>query len=194
MKNLNKIVYRLYDWRKARHLFLKGQMEGLFSNVNDEIGEYYNASNDFEKIDAICDTCIFCLNAMGEFAANRALVERDCESGWTADVHYKIKQADVLFKRAKELVERKDNLLTWRDDYKVAIALRNQFFDVIWEIVELCAFEIEKMGFSFKKTMNETLKEIESRTGHWDEEQKKFIKDNQGSYTADYSKCKRSAK
>lgn len=189
--NFNKIVDRLYDWRKERRLGLRGQIEGLLKNISGEVDEYLVARNDFEKVDAICDICVFCFNAMGDFARGKDLIKGNF-ANCLEDIEKKIIQANALFERADELVSKEDG--GWQDNYKKAIALKCQLLDLLWEAISLCAAEIEKMGFDFKKSMDETLKEIESRTGHWDEAQNKFIKDNRGSYIADYSKCKRSAK
>ncbi len=52
-----------------------------------------------------------------------------------------------------------------------------------------------KLGYDPRKVMDETLKEIESRTGAYNPEQDKWVKDTSNEakakwYKADYSKCK----
>ena len=60
------------------------------------------------------------------------------------------------------------------------------------DIVITSRKEIEDKGFNFDLVMDETLKEIESRTGSWCDTQKKWVKDKiqKNRYKADYSKCR----
>ena len=44
-------------------------------------------------------------------------------------------------------------------------------------ILKYCASVCEQYGFNFEKAMDETIKEISSRTGAYDEVSKKWIKD-----------------
>jgi len=67
------------------------------------------------------------------------------------------------------------------------------------QIARMCFTMIEDMGYDFKKCMDETLKEIESRTGAFNKESGKWEKFKTKEaktlwYSADYSKCKKVVK
>ena len=58
-----------------------------------------------------------------------------------------------------------------------------------------CAYLCEYYGFNFQIAMDETIKEISSRTGAYDESAKKWIKDTSDEamakwYKADYEKAR----
>ena len=62
-------------------------------------------------------------------------------------------------------------------------------------IIYTCEYCIYGLNFDYFKCMQETIKEISSRTGKYDDEAKKWIKDTSDEakakwYKADYSKCK----
>lgn len=65
------------------------------------------------------------------------------------------------------------------------------------ELILICEYCVEYLGFDYFECMQETIKEINSRTGKYDDKAKKWIKDTSDEakakwYKADYSKCKRS--
>lgn len=54
----------LKQWRDERHLTIKSQRDGLMGNLCEELSEYYRATNNDKKIDALCDMYVFCMNSM----------------------------------------------------------------------------------------------------------------------------------
>ena len=48
--------------------------------------------------------------------------------------------------------------------------------DAICDIMVFSATELVKMGYDIEKSMNQVLLEVESRTGEWDDKNKKFQK------------------
>lgn len=52
-----------------------------------------------------------------------------------------------------------------------------------------CFYEIKALGYDYGLCLEETIKEINDRTGHWDDEKKKFIKDIKAGYKANYDAC-----
>ena len=54
----------LKQWRDERHLSIKSQRDGLIGNLCEEMAEYYRATNNDEKIDALCDMYVFCMNSL----------------------------------------------------------------------------------------------------------------------------------
>jgi len=162
------IVVRLNAWREERRLEVSGQREGIVSNLIEEFAEFFNAMSDEERVDAICDISVFSLN---------------CD--W--------KKEEVIWRKALEIDEDLVNTLPTREKciiYTEAIkyyALGRDYEQQYKYSVLAC----EAMGYDFEKCMDETLKEIEDRTGHFDESINKFVKDKkEDRYKADYSKCK----
>ena len=65
----------------------------------------------------------------------------------------------------------------------------------IYTLTKVCEKEVTEMGYNFYECMLETIKEISSRTGHYDKNIHKFVKNKSDEavkkwYKADYSKCK----
>ena len=70
-----------------------------------------------------------------------------------------------------------------------------KIIDTLNDITVFSVNEAEMMGYDFDKTMDETIKEISSRTGEYNEEVGKWQKFKTPEavakwYKADYSKCK----
>ena len=75
----------------------------------------------------------------------------------------------------------------------VELVFNNMYDD---RTISLCSYMLEQLGYDSYKCMLETIKEISSRTGHFDETIGKFVKDKSQEaqakwYKADYDKCKR---
>lgn len=67
--------------------------------------------------------------------------------------------------------------------------------DAMADIIVFAYGEIAKYGYDGDKVMDEVIKEISSRTGSYNEEAKKWLKDKSSEaqsrwYKADFSKCK----
>lgn len=62
-KELKEINARLKAWREARNISIESQRQGLVINLLEEFVELNRAKNEYEKIDALCDMCVFILNA-----------------------------------------------------------------------------------------------------------------------------------
>lgn len=193
-KRIEKIQNALYDWRKERRLDLRGQLAGLYKNIIEELNELKEAKDDCERIDAICDIAVFSFNALGEFKRDLVISHygnKTLES-FSQAVKNRANEADGLFREIDEFIMVKG----FRNDadYKMAKDKKYKWEFLIWEIIIECWEMCDQLGFDFLKAMDETIKEISSRTGHWDEIQNKFIKDNRGTYFADYKKCKKKVK
>ncbi|EGF5817722.1 hypothetical protein ICF26_001595 [Campylobacter jejuni] len=68
-------------------------------------------------------------------------------------------------------------------------------FNNIYRLVFNCKHLCENLGFNFYQCMLQTIKEIESRKGYYDENLNKFIKDTSDEakakwYKADYESCR----
>jgi len=162
------ILRRLKKWCSDRHLTPQGQREGYLTNLLEEVAELHNAIavNDIhEVIDAICDISVFAINCRWESPVNRKHLDPLDQE---------------LFKSNREKALAMINKL-------VFYAFSRDYARLYAYSQKACSF----LGYNFDKCMVETLKEIESRTGQWSEEEHKFIKDEYArTYKADYGKCK----
>ena len=167
----------LKQWRDERHLTIESQRDGLLGNLCEEMSEYYRATNESEKIDALCDIYVFCMNSLdSDLKVNktdfpRIYVLNDCKM--------------VL------LSEIKDNL----DELKLEDIDVNYFNLYLYAMMKSAEIETTKLGYNFYECMLQTIKEISSRVGHYDENIHKFVKDKSREavkkrYKADYSKCR----
>ena len=191
--NLTKIYKGLAEWRTERGITAESQKAGYLVNVMEELGELATALRDYEKlskadlacydtvkkvaehgiIDALCDISVFTINAGADFprAVKPLLLEAERELS-VADIFAAI--ADFI-----------------RADVKGSPF---NYYDFAL-ILKYCASVCENYGFNFQKAMEETIKEISSRTGSYDENAKKWVKDTSDEakakwYQADYEKAR----
>lgn len=172
----------LKQWRDERHLTVESQRDGLMGNLCEEMAEYYRATNESEKIDALCDMYVFCMNSL------------DGDLKDTID--------DLEIKLFSELFNLKCCKLILISDIenklqklKVEKIIVKTFNIALYILMKNLENEVREMKYDFYKCMLETIKEISSRTGHYDENIHKFVKDRTPEavtkwYKADYAKCK----
>ncbi|EIL9233600.1 hypothetical protein LMK06_000275 [Campylobacter jejuni] len=149
----NEIKERLTQWRQERHLTYENQQAGFLGNVFEKVSEYFRAKNDLERVDALCDIVIFCFNSF--------------------NLDYKTLEKQNDYDVTKiSIVEITDDLT-----YTTAKFMRKDFkdFNNIYRLVFNCEHLCKNLGFDFYKCMLEKIKEIESRTGFYDERLKKFV-------------------
>ena len=191
--NLEQIYAGLKAWRHERGITAESQKAGYLVNVMEELGELATALREYERfskpsypypknkkyaehgiIDALCDIAVFTINAA------------------EADIPYSIKPFIIETKREFSVV-----------DIFVAIAdfIRADengspfnYYDFAL-ILKYCASVCEQYGFDFQKAMDETIKEISSRTGSYDEVSKKWVKNESDEarakwHQADYEKAR----
>ena len=215
--NLTEIYKGLDKWRAERGITAESQKAGYLVNVMEEFGELAQALRDYEKIkngerviragtfdikstlgemiifegttkgeleislekveheiiDAICDICVFTINAEADipYSLIPFIIETKREFS-VADIFVAI--ADFI---------RADNNGAPFNYYDFAL------------ILKYCASVSEHYGFNFEIAMLETIKEISSRTGTYDEKAKKWVKDESDEakakwYKADYEKAR----
>lgn len=181
--DLTEIYKGLKAWRHERGITAESQKEGYIVNVMEEFGELATALREYERfsktdlaynlpddlayydtvkkvaeheiIDALCDISVFTINA-------------------GADIPYSITPFIIETKREFSVVDifvaiadfiRADNNGAPFNYYDFAL------------ILNYCASVCEQYGFNFEVAMLETIKEISSRTGAYDENAKKWVKD-----------------
>ena len=191
--DLNEIYKGLKAWRHERGITAQSQKDGYIVNVMEELGELATALREYERfsatdypyptdkqeaeheiIDAICDICVFTINA-------------------GADIPCEVKRTEIELKKSsldadyilKQMVEKCARLSYFEWDEASAFNI----------ILVNCAYLCELYGFDFQTAMDETIKEISSRTGSYDEVSKKWVKDESDEarakwYKADYEKAR----
>ena len=186
--NLTEIYKGLDEWRAERGITAESQKAGYIINIMEELSELASALRDYEKfsateqdaakkqkaeyeiIDALCDISVFTINAGADIP---------CE--------YKISGIEnSIFQTYKTY----KTLLNACGGY--SIGFNAYAFN---GVLRICAVLCYKLGFNFEIAMLETIKEISSRTGAYDEKAKKWVKDESDEakakwYQADYEKAR----
>lgn len=172
--NLEQIYAGLKAWRHERGITAESQKAGYLVNVMEELGELATALREYERfskpsypypknkkyaehgiIDALCDIAVLTINAgvdIGEVKRTEIELKKS-----SLDADYILKQ---MVERCVFL-----SYFEWREAKSFNIILIN------------CAYLCEYYGFNFQIAMDETIKEISSRTGSYDENAKKWVKD-----------------
>ena len=175
---LSKIYSELEAWRNERKITAKSQKEGYIINVMEEFGELSAALRLFEKSKSVNDShelkCAehFIIDAICDIAV------LTINAG--ADIRDEYKPLSI------------DTTDTFSD--LNCLLLYTSTFD-FKKILLNCAVLCEHYGFNFEIAMLETIKEISSRTGSYDEKAKKWVKDSSDEarkkwYQADYEKAR----
>ena len=190
--NLEQIYKELQAWREERKITAESQKTGYLVNVMEELGELAQALRDYEKfsatkqdaakkqkaehdiIDALCDISVFTINAWADIPCELKRTEIELKKS-SLDADYILKQ---MIEKCAEFSH-----FEWVDIPSFNIILAN------------CAYLCEHYGFDFQIAMDETIKEISSRTGAYDENAKKWVKDESDEakakwYKADYEKAR----
>ena len=180
--NLTEIYAQLEAWRGERKITAESQRQGYLRNIMEELGELAAGLRDYDSWSKCCDLR-FC--QIHKEMAEREIVDALCDiSVFTINAG-----ADI------------------RDEYKpLSIDTTNTFSDFnclllytstfdFKKILLNCAVLCEKYGFNFEIAMLETIKEISSRTGSYDEKAKKWIKDTSDEarkkwYKPDYERAR----
>ena len=192
--NLTEIYKGLDEWREERKITAESQRQGYLRNIMEELGELAAGLRDYASwskcdlrfcqihkemaerviVDAICDIAVLTINA-GEHIP--------CELKRTK-IEWKKSSlnADYIL---KQLVENcaEFSYFEWGEEKCFNIILIN------------CAYLCEHYGYNFEIAMLETIKEISSRTGSYNEATKKWEKDMSDEaqakwYKADYEKAR----
>ena len=165
---MKEIAKKLTQWMDERSLDINGQRKGFVSNIQEEMVEYFSAKDDNEKIDALCDIVVFCINAMKK-KKKESIKEPESVANVIPSV--------TLGKQLDQITQNKFSK------------------DSLESMIDICYTLATEMGYDFKAAMDETIKEISSRTGSFDESLNKWIKDTSQEakakwYQADYEKAR----
>ena len=164
-EELKEIKLRLDKWREERHLSYESQQKGFMPNILDEIREYYLAQDDNERVAELCDVVIFCLNVneLEEFSLNKQPIS----------LTYLMSNLGLMINK---------NYTGLKLDFE-----RELTKSCIKGLIDISINIIKRMGYNPYECLKEKVKEIESRTGRYDESLGKFIKDK-GAYTQEEAK------
>lgn len=163
-------------WRTQRKISTTLQSYGLFTNLLEEIGELYQAARKYREsessdshtreeaihqiVDALVDISIFCIN-------NDKLDNFD------------IKKAYLLASKAEADTDRMVGVLL---SEMRALADSDDKIYVVDRILSLAIAFMINLGYEPIECIREGIREISSRTGVFDYEKNKYIK-NKGAYT-----------
>lgn len=174
---MTEIIKRLELWRKERQLD-KSQgfifdLDKQVSFLTEEITEYLRAKDDYEKIDALCDLTVFSINAIN-------VIDNDYNDIFSTTYCMQKKNYHI-----SNIIDRIPYIFKCRQNGKYSFV----------DIIEMCKYMIENLGFNYDLCMNETLLEIESRKGAFNIESGKWekLKDEESIklwYKANYGVCK----
>ena len=190
--DLTEIYKGLAEWRAERGITAESQKAGYIVNVMEELGELASALRDYEKfsateqdtakkqkaeheiIDALCDISVFTINVGVDINCNEKL-----ESINTTQTTRCNSSLSFLLSECGNF------------DYYGKFSSYVCFNQILLSCAKLC----EQYGFNFEIAMLETIKEISSRTGSYDENAKKWVKDESDEarakwYKADYEKAR----
>ena len=147
---MKELAKKLTQWMDERSLDINGQRKGFVSNIQEEMVEYFSAKDDNQRIDALCDIAVFCVNAMKKYQ-KESIKEPETVTNIISSV--------TLGKQLDQITQNKFSK------------------DSLENMIDICYKLATEMGYDFKKAMDETIKEISSRTGSFDENANKWIKD-----------------
>lgn len=177
--NLTKIYKGLDEWRAVRGITAESQKAGYLVNIMEELGELASALREYEKssateqddakkqkaeyeiIDALCDISVFTINAGADIP---------CENKPTRLELEPCLSLDILLREIADH-QRRFNSIT------------------LYYVLGVCASLCHQYGFNFELAMLETIKEISSRTGTYDENAKKWVKDESDEAKAKWYKA-----
>ncbi|WP_086333950.1 hypothetical protein [Campylobacter vicugnae] len=165
---MEQIFLNLKEWRRERNISSQMQRDNFITLIQEELREYYEAKNVEEQIDALSDMAVVAIN---------------CSKS----------SAPIFFPGGYKDIVTNDKV-----SFGVAIdKIKELDFDdsEIMKFLILIANKIEELGYDFILCLHETVKEISSRTGHWDKEKGKWIKNTSEEakkmwYKANYKKCR----
>ena len=186
--NLKQIYKGLDEWRAERGITAESQKAGYIINIMEELGELATALREYERfskpsypyqknkkyaehglIDALCDISVFTINVGADINCNEKLESINTTTQTTRC------NSSLSF-----LLSECGNF-----DYYGKLSSYVCFNQILLSCAKLC----EQYGFNFEIAMLETIKEISSRTGAYDENAKKWVKDESDEARAKWYKA-----
>ena len=185
----------LAKYREKRSITLESQLPGLTSNLLEEVTELSRATELVDVIDAMLDYNVFLANAIEGIDIDPVL-----DPEIVKEIEEKHKKLSVMTKEDLALYKKSlISLLLEGIRASIAISMPNikqehidSFTEYLNGIIINIKSSITLLNYDYAKCLEEVIKAIHTRKGHWDSTISKFIKDKvqPDRYEPDYTNCK----
>jgi hypothetical protein len=185
----------LAKWREERSITLESQLPGLTSNLLEEVTELSRATELVDVIDAMLDYNVFLANAIEGINIDPIL-----DPEIVKEIEEKHKKLSVM--TSEDLALYKKSLISLLLEgirASIAITMPNikqehidSFTEYLNGIIINIKSSITLLNYDYAKCLEEVMKAIHTRKGHWDSTISKFVKDKvqPDRYEPDYTNCK----
>lgn len=185
----------LAKWREERSITLESQLPGLTSNLLEEVTELSRATELVDVIDAMLDYNVFLANAIEGIDIDPVL-----DPEILKEIEEKHKKLSVMTNEDLALYKKSlISLLLEGIRASIAITMPNikqehidSFTEYLNGIIINIKSSITLLNYDYAKCLEEVMKAIHTRKGHWDSTISKFVKDKiqPDRYEPDYTNCK----
>lgn len=185
----------LTKWREERSITLDSQLPGLTSNLLEEVTELSRATELVDIIDAMLDYNVFLANAIEGIDIDPIL-----DPEILKEIEEKHKKLSVMTQEDLALYKKSlISLLLEGIRASIAITMPNikqehidSFTEYLNGIIINIKSSITLLNYDYAKCLEEVMKAIHTRKGHWDTTICKFVKDKiqPDRYEPDYTNCK----
>lgn len=185
----------LTKWREERSVTLDSQLPGLTSNLLEEVTELSRATELVDVIDAMLDYNVFLANAIEGIDIDPVL-----DPEIVKEIEEKHKKLSVMTNEDLALYKKSlISLLLEGIRASIAISMPNikqehidSFTEYLNGIIINIKSSITLLNYDYAKCLEEVMKAIHTRKGHWDSTICKFVKDKvqPDRYEPDYTNCK----
>ena len=185
----------LAKWREERSITLDSQLPGLTSNLLEEVTELSRATELVDVIDAMLDYNVFLANAIEGIEIDPIL-----DPEILKEIEEKHKKLPIMTNEDLALYKKSlISLLLEGIRASIAITMPNlkqehldSFTEYLNGIIINIKSSITLLNYDYAKCLEEVMKAIHTRKGHWDSTISKFVKDKvqPDRYEPDYTNCK----
>jgi hypothetical protein len=185
----------LAKYREKRSITLESQLPGLTSNLLEEVTELSRATELVDVIDAMLDYNVFLANAIEGIDIDPIL-----DPEIVKEIEEKHKKLSVMTQEDLALYKKSlISLLLEGIRASIAISMPNikqehidSFTEYLNGIIINIKSSITLLNYDYEKCLEEVMKAIHTRKGHWDSTISKFVKDKvqPDRYEPDYTNCK----
>lgn len=185
----------LAKYREKRSITLESQLPGLTSNLLEEVTELSRATELVDVIDAMLDYNVFLANAIEGIDIDPIL-----DPEIVKEIEEKHKKLSVMTNEDLALYKKSlISLLLEGIRASIAITMPNikqehidSFTEYLNGIIINIKSSITLLNYDYAKCLEEVMKAIHTRKGHWDSTISKFVKDKTqpDRYEPDYTNCK----
>lgn len=185
----------LAKYREKRSITLDSQLPGLTSNLLEEVTELSRATELVDIIDAMLDYNVFLANAIEGIDIDPIL-----DPEILKEIEEKHKKLSVMTNEDLALYKKSlISLLLEGIRASIAITMPNikqehidSFTEYLNGIIINIKSSITLLNYDYAKCLEEVMKAIHTRKGHWDSTISKFVKDKvqPDRYEPDYTNCK----